>query len=52
MSQPKRFLPLDPAKRLPEDERPPLKGIVFDVDGTLCTYPFPPPPPDPILLLS
>ncbi|KAJ5544714.1 HAD-superfamily hydrolase subfamily IA variant 3 [Penicillium sp. DV-2018c] len=31
--RPRKFAPLDPAK--PSDA-PPLKGIVFDVDGTLC----------------
>lgn len=31
---PKRFAPLDP-KRSNESGAPPLKGIVFDVDGTL-----------------
>lgn len=30
----KRFAPLDPEKRN-EAGAPPLKGIVFDVDGTL-----------------
>ena len=30
----KRFAPLDPAKPN-KDNAPPLKGIVFDVDGTL-----------------
>lgn len=34
--RPRRFAPLDPAKRVDGDERPVLKGIVFDVDGTLC----------------
>ena len=34
--RPRRFAPLDPAKRMDGDERPLLKGIVFDVDGTLC----------------
>ena len=31
---PRRFAPLDPAKNGGSDA-PPLKGIVFDVDGTL-----------------
>lgn len=31
---PKRFAPLDPVKGNPH-KAPPLKGIVFDVDGTL-----------------
>lgn len=31
---PKRFAPLDPQKRNAAGA-PPLKGIVFDVDGTL-----------------
>jgi hypothetical protein len=35
--RPRRFAPLDPAKKKDGDERPLLKGIVFDVDGTLCT---------------
>ncbi|KAL6709342.1 hypothetical protein ACN47E_001749 [Coniothyrium glycines] len=32
------FAPLDPSKQGPtgRDARPPLRGIVFDVDGTLC----------------
>lgn len=30
--QPRRFAPLDPAR---VSDAPPLKGIVFDVDGTL-----------------
>ncbi|KAF2030684.1 HAD-like protein [Setomelanomma holmii] len=34
--RPRRFAPLDPAQRKAGDERPSLKGIVFDVDGTLC----------------
>lgn len=34
--RPRRFAPLDPARRKPQDDRPILKGIVFDVDGTLC----------------
>ncbi|KAF2194925.1 HAD-like protein [Zopfia rhizophila CBS 207.26] len=34
--RPRRFAPLDPARRKEGDERPVLKGIVFDVDGTLC----------------
>ncbi|KAK0517088.1 hypothetical protein JMJ35_000243 [Cladonia borealis] len=32
---PRRFAPLDPQKSNPVGA-PPLKGIVFDVDGTLC----------------
>ena len=32
--RPKRFAPLDP-KKINEAGAPPLKGIVFDVDGTL-----------------
>lgn len=36
--RPRRFAPLDPAKRKEGDDRPVLKGIVFDVDGTLCMY--------------
>ncbi|KAJ5349781.1 hypothetical protein N7541_007508 [Penicillium brevicompactum] len=31
--RPRRFAPLDPAR---SSNAPPLKGIVFDVDGTLC----------------
>ena len=34
--RPRRFAPLDEAKQVENDERPVLKGIVFDVDGTLC----------------
>ncbi|KAF2477051.1 HAD-like protein [Lindgomyces ingoldianus] len=34
--RPRRFAPLDPMQRMEGDERPVLKGIVFDVDGTLC----------------
>ncbi|KAF2745279.1 HAD-like protein [Sporormia fimetaria CBS 119925] len=34
--RPRRFAPLNPARRKEGDERPKLKGIVFDVDGTLC----------------
>ncbi|KAF1958211.1 HAD-like protein [Byssothecium circinans] len=34
--RPRRFAPLDPTRRKEGDERPTLKGIVFDVDGTLC----------------
>lgn len=34
--RPRRFAPLDPAKKKDGDDRPTLKGIVFDVDGTLC----------------
>lgn len=37
-SRPRRFAPLDPAKRTEGDKRPLLKGIVFDVDGTLCGF--------------
>ncbi|KAF1971283.1 HAD-like protein [Bimuria novae-zelandiae CBS 107.79] len=32
----RRFAPLDPAKRREGDDRRVLKGVVFDVDGTLC----------------
>jgi hypothetical protein len=39
--RPRRFAPLDPAKQKEGDERAVLKGIVFDVDGTLCEFPFP-----------
>lgn len=35
-ARPPRFAPLDPAKQKAGDDRPQLKGIVFDVDGTLC----------------
>lgn len=35
--RPRRFAPLDPAKQKEGDDRQALKGIVFDVDGTLCT---------------
>ncbi|KAF2729829.1 HAD-like protein [Polyplosphaeria fusca] len=41
--RPRRFAPLCPEKAVEGDERPVLKGIVFDVDGTLCepqTYMF------------
>jgi HAD superfamily hydrolase (TIGR01549 family) len=39
--RPRRFAPLDPAKQKEGDKRPKLKGIVFDVDGTLCEqYPW------------
>ncbi|OQD74684.1 hypothetical protein PENDEC_c010G00985 [Penicillium decumbens] len=31
--RPRRFAPLDPTRA---SDAPPLKGIVFDVDGTLC----------------
>lgn len=34
--RPRRFAPLDPKKKSEGDKRPVLKGIVFDVDGTLC----------------
>jgi len=34
--RPRQFRPLDPAKQVTGDTRPILKGIVFDVDGTLC----------------
>ncbi|KAJ4304507.1 hypothetical protein N0V90_000033 [Kalmusia sp. IMI 367209] len=34
--RPRRFAPLDPARRVKGDDKPTLKGIVFDVDGTLC----------------
>ncbi|CAE7014627.1 hypothetical protein CFE70_002543 [Pyrenophora teres f. teres 0-1] len=34
--RPRRFAPLDPAKRREDDRRPVLQGIVFDLDGTLC----------------
>lgn len=37
--QPKRFAPLDP-QRSNEAGAPPLKGIVFDVDGTLWYVSF------------
>lgn len=37
-ARPRRFAPLDPAKKKEGDTRPLLKGIVFDVDGTLCKY--------------
>jgi HAD superfamily hydrolase (TIGR01549 family) len=36
--RPRRFAPLDPAKQKEGDRRPKLKGIVFDVDGTLCEH--------------
>jgi hypothetical protein len=36
--RPRRFAPLDPAKRVDGDTRPMLKGVVFDVDGTLCEF--------------
>ena len=35
-ARPRRFAPLDPEKKKDGDRRPVLKGIVFDVDGTLC----------------
>lgn len=38
--RPRRFAPLDPAKQKEGDERAVLKGIVFDVDGTLCESPL------------
>jgi hypothetical protein len=34
--RPRRFAPLDSTKKREGDDRPILKGIVFDVDGTLC----------------
>lgn len=34
--RPRQFAPLDPAKQKAGDDRPLLKGVVFDVDGTLC----------------
>lgn len=34
--RPRRFAPLNPEKKSEGDKRPVLKGIVFDVDGTLC----------------
>ncbi|KAJ4337165.1 hypothetical protein N0V87_004836 [Didymella glomerata] len=34
--RPRRFAPLNPEKKSAGDKRPVLKGIVFDVDGTLC----------------
>lgn len=34
--RPRRFAPLNTEKRSEGDKRPVLKGIVFDVDGTLC----------------
>jgi len=34
--RPRRFAPLNPEKKKDGDVRPVLKGIVFDVDGTLC----------------
>jgi HAD superfamily hydrolase (TIGR01549 family) len=37
--RPRRFAPLDPAKQTKDEKRPKLKGIVFDVDGTLCKSP-------------
>jgi hypothetical protein len=36
--RPRRFAPLDPAKQKEGDKRPVLRGIVFDVDGTLCEF--------------
>jgi hypothetical protein len=44
MSRPRRFAPLDPAKKRDGDTRPVLRGIVFDVDGTLCEFNFLPDP--------
>ena len=41
--RPRKFAPLNPEKKRDGDTRPVLKGIVFDVDGTLClpqTYMF------------
>ena len=32
---PKRFAPLDPERRGGGEDLPRLKGVVFDVDGTL-----------------
>ncbi|KAH6633536.1 HAD-like domain-containing protein [Boeremia exigua] len=34
--RPRKFAPLKPEKKTEGDPRPTLKGIVFDVDGTLC----------------
>lgn len=34
--RPRKFAPLNPEKKQEGDKRPILKGIVFDVDGTLC----------------
>ncbi|KAF1924555.1 HAD-like protein [Didymella exigua CBS 183.55] len=34
--RPRRFAPLNLEKKSEGDKRPTLKGIVFDVDGTLC----------------
>ncbi|KAL1592967.1 hypothetical protein SLS59_009611 [Nothophoma quercina] len=34
--RPRKFAPLNPEKKQAGDKRPVLKGIVFDVDGTLC----------------
>ena len=34
--RPRRFAALNPEKKSEGDTRPVLKGIVFDVDGTLC----------------
>ncbi|KAF9691066.1 hypothetical protein EKO04_011076 [Ascochyta lentis] len=34
--RPRKFAPLNPEKKKEGDSRPTLKGIVFDVDGTLC----------------
>ena len=37
LNRPRRFAPLKPEKQIEgEDLGPRLKGIVFDVDGTLC----------------
>lgn len=38
---PKSFAPLDPGRRHQDDGSPPLKGIIFDVDGTLWYDEFP-----------
>ncbi|KAF2628141.1 HAD-like protein [Macroventuria anomochaeta] len=35
-ARPRRFAPLNPEKKREGDKRPILKGVVFDVDGTLC----------------
>lgn len=35
-ARPRRFAPLDPTRQKTGDDAPLLKGIVFDVDGTLC----------------
>jgi hypothetical protein len=36
--RPRRFAPLSPKQKKDGDKRPILKGIVFDVDGTLCEW--------------